>query len=104
MEKVIRDGKVAVLVSGGYGAGWYTWNSEHKSLLYHPKLVAMVEAKRQSEIDEEWVEKELGISNVYCGGAAQLRIEWLPEGTPFTIDEYDGSEGLMTQDDLTETT
>ena len=26
MEKVIRDGKVAVLYSPGYGAGWsYSW-------------------------------------------------------------------------------
>ena len=25
MEKVIRDGKVAVLYSPGYGAGWSTW-------------------------------------------------------------------------------
>ena len=26
MEKIIEDGKVAVLVSKGYGAGWSTWN------------------------------------------------------------------------------
>ena len=26
IEKVVRDGKVAVLVSPGYGAGWSTWN------------------------------------------------------------------------------
>ena len=26
MQKVIRDGKVAVLYSPGYGAGWYTWS------------------------------------------------------------------------------
>jgi hypothetical protein len=28
MEKVIRDGKVAVLYSPGYGAGWYSWNRD----------------------------------------------------------------------------
>jgi hypothetical protein len=99
MEKVIRDGKVAVLVSPGFGAGWYSWNS-HKELLYHPKIVAMVEANRQSEIDEEWMQKEIGIPNVYCGGASDLRIEWMPEGTPFKIDEYDGSESIITQDDF----
>jgi len=100
MEKVIRDGKVAILVSGGFGAGWYSWNTNHKELLYHPKVVAMVEQNKQNEIDEEWCQKELGLSNIYCGGASNLTITWLPEGTPFKIDEYDGSEGLITQDDF----
>ena len=26
MNKLIRDGKVAVLISPEYGAGWSTWN------------------------------------------------------------------------------
>ena len=99
MEKVIRDGKVAVLVSPGFGAGWYTWNS-HKELLFHPKLVALVEAGKQSEIDQDWVKNELGINNVYCGGASDLEIVWLPEGTAFEIDEYDGSELLKTMEHL----
>lgn len=25
-DKVIEDGKVAVLISPNYGAGWYSWN------------------------------------------------------------------------------
>lgn len=53
MEKVIRDGHVAVLYSPGYGAGWFTWNENHKELLFHPKLVEMVEQKRSSEINED---------------------------------------------------
>ena len=28
MEKIIEGGKVAVLVSKGYGAGWSTWNHD----------------------------------------------------------------------------
>lgn len=46
MKKVIRNGKVAVLVSEGFGAGWYSWNREYKELLFHPKLVEMVEQGR----------------------------------------------------------
>ena len=43
MDKVIRDGKVAVLVSYGYGAGWSTWNSARSdSLLFDPDIVQMV--------------------------------------------------------------
>ena len=53
MEKVIRNNEVAVLISHGFGAGWYSWNSEHQELLYHPKLVEMVEQNRANEIDED---------------------------------------------------
>ena len=42
MEKVIRDGKVAVLYSPGYGAGWYSWH-DIEDLLYDPAVVEMVE-------------------------------------------------------------
>lgn len=100
MEKVIRNGKVAVLISGGFGAGWYSWNSGQKALLFHPKLVALVEQGKQSQIDEEWMENELGLSDIYCGGTKDLTIEWLPEGSAFTIEEYDGSESIRTLDDL----
>lgn len=95
MDKVIRDGKVAVLVSYGYGAGWYSWNEDHKELLFSPKVVAMVESGKRDKINDEWVEENLGI-DIYTGGAYQLTIEWLQEGTPFTIEEYDGCESLNT--------
>ena len=101
MEKVIRDGKVAVLVSHGFGAGWYSWNKENQDLLFHPKLVEMVEQKRQREIDDEWVKENLGLDDVYCGGVSSLEIYWLPIGTDFEILEFDGHEILMTVDNLT---
>jgi len=99
MEKVIRDGNVAVLISHGYGAGWYTWNTEHKELLFHPKLVEMVEQERHSEITDSWVKENLGI-DIYTVGSDGLTIHWLPEGTAFHVQEYDGSERLRTIDDL----
>ena len=98
MEKVIRDGKVAVLYSPGYGAGWFTWNEDHKELLFHPKIVEMVEQNKNSEINEDWVEENLGIANVYTGGAEDLRIGWIPQGTRFVIHEYDGSESIHIYD------
>jgi hypothetical protein len=94
MNKVIRDGKVAVLYSPGFGAGWYSWNSEHEWLLYDPETVAMVEAERNSEIADN-IEARFPGLNIYCGGARDLTIAWLPVGTRFRIHEYDGSEHVV---------
>jgi len=99
MEKVIRDGKVAVLVSPGYGAGWYSWNTEHKEILFHPKIVQMVESGKRSEINDQWMVDNIGI-DIFTGGAETLEIKWLPAGTFFTIEEYDGNEYLQSIDDL----
>ena len=99
MEKVIRDGKVAVLISQGWGAGWYTWNTDYQQLLFHPKLVEMVEQNKRNEINDQWILENLGI-DMYAGGSDGLEIHWLPIGTIFCIEEYDGFETIRTIEDL----
>ena len=94
MEKVIKNGKVAVLISYGFGAGWYTQDWRYEELLFHPLLVKMVEEDRQSDITKEWVKDNLGIDNIYCD--LNLAIEWIKEGTPFKIQESDGVESIVT--------
>ena len=96
MEKVIRDGKVAVLYSPGYGAGWYSWNTNHPECLFDPNVVAMVEAGQHDQI-EAYCKTAYG-TDLYPGGAEQLKIEWLPVGTLFKIQEYDGHESIEYQD------
>jgi hypothetical protein len=93
--KVVRDGKVAVLYSPGFGAGWYSWETE-PALLFDPEIVAAVEADDQEAIHARAEQIKPG---GYFGGADQLTIEWLPVGTIFRIDEYDGSESVYTQSD-----
>lgn len=100
MEKVIRDGKVAVLYSPGYGAGWSTWCCNDdliETLLFHPLIVEKVESGHENEITTEWLVQQFGkeFEAVYCGGAGQLEIEWLPKGTAFRIEEYDGFETVI---------
>ena len=103
MEKVIRDGKVAVLYSPGYGAGWYTWNNDnYKQLIFQPTLVKMVEEGKQEEITEELCQNLLGLSDgdYVCDlGVSDLEIKWVKEGTPFYICENDGHEYIITVDD-----
>ena len=92
-EKVVRDGKVAVLLSPGYGAGWSTWADHKEAAVFAPEVVAWVEAGKPREAylenEERW-----GTEFGYLGGMDDLEIEWLPVGTRFEIEEYDGSESL----------
>ena len=105
MKKVIWDGNVAVLYSPEYGAGWSTWwynDDLVETLLFHPLIVEKVESGLEKEITTEWLVEQFGrdFEGVYCGGASQLEIEWLPEGTAFRIDEYDGFETVITNEHL----
>lgn len=94
VEKIIRDGMVAVAVSGGYGAGWSTWTDIDPMDARFNTL--FLEGKNQEAAD---LCDELDMG--YNGGAVDVRIEWVPVGTKFRIDEYDGNESLMALDDYT---
>ena len=91
MDKLIRDGKVAVLVSPGFGAGWYTWHSIDE-LIYDPSIVEWVE---RQELDKIQAYMELKYPEVWYGGLEDLEVNWVPLGAKFRIDEYDGAESLV---------
>ena len=91
MKKVERDGKVAVIVSPGFGAGWSTWADEPEAAVFAPDVVAWIEAGKP---DDPELMEAFGEKYGYVGGLYRAEIEWLPKGTQFIIDEYDGSEGL----------
>jgi len=95
-KKVVRDGKVAVLYSPNYGCGWSTDNDkEYRDiLLFHPKLVAMVEQGLRSKITEEWMMDEFGLKDICTLGAYRLEIEWVSVGDAFYIKNRDGYESL----------
>lgn len=92
MDKVVRDGKVAVLYSPGYGAGWYSWHDQ-KNLLFDPNIVKMVEDNEKERIPE-YIKDLYGDEYICILGARDLQIEWVPIGTAFEIDEYDGAESV----------
>jgi hypothetical protein len=91
MNKLIRDGKVAVLVSPGYGAGWYTWHG-NEELLYDPSIVEWIE---QDDLDKINTYLELKYPNDTSLGLSELEVNWVPAGARFRIDEYDGAESLV---------
>jgi hypothetical protein len=106
MKKAIRDGRVAVLYSPGFGAGWSTWNSIREggdALLFDPSIVYMVEEMNKLDSEDsrrmDWVNNIMDYCRktypeCYCGGVDDLVVEWIPQGTMFKIHEYDGSENI----------
>lgn len=101
VNKVIRKGKVAVLVSPGFGAGWSTWIGDDDDSLesvFDPVVVKAVEDGILHEDILLYLKEKY--ENGYFGGYYQLVIEWVPVGQKFRIEDYDGSESLIFEEDL----
>jgi hypothetical protein len=60
-------------------------------LLFDPSIVAWLEAE---ETDKILSYVTLKYPDAYVGGLKDLSILWLPEGTVFRVDEYDGNESI----------
>ena len=97
IAKYVKDGQVAVLYSPGYGAGWFTWNTDTPEILFDPAIVELVEQEKWEELQSYVV---LKYPNIYSGGLRDLRIRWIPVGTQFHVNEYDGSETIETRDSV----
>ena len=95
MQKKIENGLVAVLYSPDFGAGWFTWH-DIKELLFDPKVVDMVMEKTSSETIELYCRTVYG--DHYYGGAENLTVAWVPPGTEFVIEDYDGNESITFKD------
>lgn len=88
-----------ILISPGYGAGWSTWNPDHKEfLLKDPTLVEM--AERSATVTEvaQYIEDKLGDKHVYMGGWQEIEVVEIPAGTLFKVTEYDGYESIEQRD------
>jgi len=95
VEVMEKNGKVAVLVSHGYGAGWSTWNDP--KIAYDKRVVEFFDnhPPKLSVPELEEAEKhmeEIGYPDTYMGGYNKLEKEWIPVGQPFIIIEDDGAE------------
>ena len=97
MQKTVRDGKVAVVYSPSFGAGWYTWNVEYPEIVFDPVIVKYVEDKK---LDELATYMAVTYPDIYTGGLEDLAVHWIPVGTLFRITEYDGNESIETQENV----
>lgn len=88
-EKYIDDGRVGILYSPGYGAGWSTWGDS--ALAYDADLVrAFIEGGKDA-LSKVTAEK---YPDAYQGGLEDIQLEWITQGSSFRINEYDGYESI----------
>ena len=99
MEKLIRDGQVAVIYSPGFGAGWYSWNNVHygDELIFDPVLAAYID---EGKLDEAKTYVTMRFPDAYDGGVKDLVVHWVPVGTAFRIHEYDGNESIEVKEEM----
>ena len=123
VDKVVRDGKVAVLISPGFGSGWTTWNSDHRDveqMLFDPDIVNAV-LEFMAKEDTDWRVKygsrrslvmkikkialakyghEHDDYGYYENGLRDVEVVWVEKGQKFIINEYDGAESIRFCDEI----
>lgn len=94
-----------ILYSPGYGAGWSTWNPciDRKLMCEWPALIQAVENKEHLTEDHPAivslmaeVKRLHGDEYICLLGMDDLAIATVPDGTMVRINEYDGSESVIT--------
>lgn len=91
-----------ILYSPGFGAGWSTWSSgkEAEFLLTYQPIIEFLENNPDKSVPQTLLDqlsdecKERFDLEPYLGGADDLCVDDIPDGTLFKIREYDGSESV----------
>ena len=91
--------EMGILISSGFGAGWGTWY-EKQEIAYDKRIVEKWINEKPSGEEMKVFLESLGYKDVYMGGYDSLVLWFVPKGTTFCIQEYDGAEGVFTYEDL----
>jgi len=106
MEKLIQDGKVAVLHSKDWGTPWATWYPE---TMFDGQLIELFLEWQSHPLDslEEFMVADRAYfylqdkhPEVTFRGFGDLTVTWLPEGQEFIIREYDGVEIIVLKEEI----
>ena len=94
-----ENGKIGVIVSPGYGAGWSTRSDPKKFLCMDRGLVRMKINGDNNDKVKKYLES-VGLNGVCMGGWSSAVVEWVSKGDAFRIEEYDGFESLVISHDI----
>jgi len=101
VDKLIKDGKVAVILSTGY-AGFSSWansREEAEKLMFDPEIAQMIiDKKDMLDIINFTIEKYK--NNHVSAFIYELAVTWIPVGKKFLIEEYDGLEVVLLEEDI----
>jgi len=100
MNKKIVDGKVGVILSYGYGLGFSTDNYRIKDLEFEPTIIEMVTAKKSEDEIAKYLEETYPEELWDYVDIEELAVEWLEPGTKFVIEDYDGAEYLVLEENM----
>ena len=96
VNKLIRDGKVGVILSPSHGSPWSAARGEFREyLMFDRELVELVLSGRPNRASAVATK----VTDLWLNGD-DLIVEWVPVGTRFIIDEYDGWEFLVIRDEI----
>jgi len=91
-EKLVRDGKVAVLIHQDYGAGWSTWSYEKAEELLFDKDIARAVLDKDFELAESIATQKYHDECLLR--LDKIKVVWIPVGEEFRLTEYDGYEHI----------
>ena len=100
VEKYYNEqGDVAMLYFPSYGAGWSTWTTGDEEFMMFDKTLVQYALDAVEEGAVVAYMKTKGVE-AYTGGWKDIRVEFLPKGTQFIIEEYDGNESISILDKI----
>ena len=91
-EKLIKDGKVAVLVHADYGAGWSSAAFRRKEEILFDKDIARAVLDKDFELVKSIATQKYPDECLL--GFDRIKVVWIPVGEEFRIAEYDGYESV----------
>ncbi len=95
-NKVVHDDKIAILISPDYGLGWSTLcrikESKEKMIFDTDIISILLSDSINLNILKILIQKKY--PNIYVYDIEQLTVKWIPKGSIFIIDEYDGYESI----------
>jgi hypothetical protein len=107
MNKVVQDGKVAVILNNYYGTPWYNDHFD-QDLVFDPYIVDLILEKQAGKmLASQFLGylkaylTDIGMDEVYVNQSRlELTVEWVREGSSFIIHEYDGLESIVYEQDV----
>ena len=97
VQKLVREGFVAVVVHGDYGRGFYS-SIGKEAALFDPVVVRSLE-NMEDGLGTEALEEYLWKTYHWDGNIGRLEVEWVRQGRAFIVQEYDGFEHLQFRDE-----